>query len=308
MIPTFVQDRKGNTYLNPSNAFVKGLMFTPQTGQNSFSLADPATLAAPTRSAPIILEGPENAFSEIYSIIGQVASPSAERAMNCGMTIYDTSNRRNLMNRPVPFPHILGNNVNPFFMPESLFLRGQQTLQVTLFNQFAAGGGSQTGQFAFEGTTYQRGCWGDAKVVEYLKDSERRKLFLSPYWLTLDDGFIALTASATRDIFLTINASLCFLVTSIMASGSTAGVAGNTVDKFTLEFFDPKTERPLQNQPILRTSAGGDSFYPYVLPTPWLLDADSKLHVRAVNLVTDASTNVYLTLSGVACFMGAVPR
>lgn len=299
MIPLFVQNKKGETYLNDLSRYVKSGILT----------CDPAfvplVIAASSNGPPIVIEGNADALSEIFSFSGfHDAAVLADVQARMTVQITDISWRRRLMNRAIIANHVFGTNLQPGFIDESIFLRGQQTLVFDFTNGSAAG--ATNFRFAMEIRKFQQTVLTRPQIAQHIALADRDKLFKTPYWFTSVDP-IVIPAGAILDAFFIASEDIYLLLQSVIASFISAGVAGDTVEGFSVEFFDAKTERPLQNQPIARSCCSGTAGFPFVLPVPWLVEPTTVMRVRFRNLITDAPTTVFWTFRGVACYHASSP-
>lgn len=305
MLPVFVKDNKGNIYLNELVRYVKGTIIVPASSQIPVVSPAAASAAVPGFSPPVIVEGSEDGFSEIYSFMGEHgAADNSDVTNRLAVQITDNAWRRRLMNRDVLADHVFGNNLQPLFVPESIFLEGQQTMTFQFTNNSTAG--SSNFRFALEARKFQATALSNSKVIEFLRDMRQRKAQLYPFWQTSDSA-VSIPAGGTVDSFFTIDRTHTVLVLTAMGRALTTGVAGDTQEKALVELFDPETDRPLQNQPVAFNCAAGTSRFPYVFPTGWLCPPNTKIHARFTNLITDQATEIFFTFHGVGCFGGEIP-
>lgn len=304
MIPTFLTNKKGEVMLNDVARHVKGCVIVPATGQMPITVAAGAT-NVPGVSPPVIFEGPTDASAEVYSLIGKHAAADAAAVQNRFLvSITETMYRRRLMNRAVPVKHVFGDNQNPFFLPESLFLENQGTLQFEFSNPSAAG----TANFyeMLEARKFQQVAMMRQSIAEYIGDMRQRKPQLAPYWLT-SDAEISIPAGGKATAFFTASRDVTLVLFMSMSFGLTTGVAGDTTELYTVQAFDAESERALQNAPVARTCFGGTAQYPYFLPTALILRPNTKMRLEFTNLVTDQATEVFHTFQGVAMYEGQIP-
>jgi hypothetical protein len=304
MLPVFARDTK-NIYLREGLKYVKGRILT--VAQNQSPIVTPAAVGvnAPSYSPPFILEGQEDAYTQIFSIAG-LTEPTDLFAVTSQLCtkITDVARSRILMNNFVLSAHVGGTNLHPFKLCESLMLEPQQTL--TGINQNNSVAGASHVHPALESRIFQRPSWVMKDVKERLQELRERANIFYPYWLTQDDlggsqSLITIPTGASIDIFFTVNKNIRYVIFAILANASTTGLAGDTIEMFTVDIYDPVTNRKLNNQPIARSCCSGISIYPHWLPTGWMIEPNSKIRITFNNLVTDAPTNVYWTFFGTAC-------
>lgn len=305
MLPLFVTDRNGNVYLSDLARYVKGTVITPASSQTPITIAAASSATIPRPAPPVIVEGPVDAMAEVYSLIGEhgtTDNPAVQAKLSC--IILDTAYRRQLMNRDILANHIFGTNLNPFFLPESLFLEMQQTLAFNFINNSTAG--SSNYRLVLEARKSQAAALSNKLVSDYIGEMRRRKRFLYPYWLTSDQA-ISIPASGTKTVFFTCTQDIRLLLFSIIASGVSTGVAGDITEQFTVTLKDALTQRPLQNQPVPKNCIAGTAAFPYALPAPLYVEPNTKIEAFFTNLITDATLEIFFTFQGVASYLGAVP-
>lgn len=310
MIPRFINGKDGSVTLNDIIRYTKGGFSTPgiPNGQTLPVIVIPAMAGgAPvnTNANPsVIVEAGGDEVAEIFSNIGLHGSPTttvnADVIARMSVQITDTAWRRRLMNMPVLVNHVFGSNLFPAFLRESTLLESQQTLLFDFYNNSTAG--STYFQFLLEKRKFQATALSRPDVTKYIQEMRRRKMFLSPFWLTSDYP-VTIPAGAQADAFFTVTNDIYGIFFANMASFISTGSAGDTTEGFAVEFFDAKTERPLQNQPVARSCCSGTAGFPYVLPTGWIVEPNTKIHIRFTNLITDQPTTVFWTFAGVSAFV-----
>lgn len=216
--------------------------------------------------------------------------------------IEDQAWRRRLMNRDVPVQHVFGTAQKPKFLAESLLLETDQTLLLRFINNSAGGPGSLAP--LIEARKWQVEALKRNEVAAFIEGLRQRKKWVQPYWLTCDDVPATLAAGASGIHFFTVTGDVTVILFELMAYTITAGRVGDTQEVVSLEFYDAKTERALQVQPTTINTACGTSSDPFVLPTPLVCEPNSQIKCRMRNLITSASTDVFMTFHGVAVYTG----
>jgi hypothetical protein len=299
MIPRWLHYEKG-TYLNDVIRYVKGTFLAPDIGVNPIVIAAAPSATVPRFGTPSIIESSQEAVSEIFSFMGlHGAAVLADVSARMSVVITDTAFRRRLMNRDVLVNHVFGSNLQPFFARESIGLEGQQTLQFDFLNNSALGATSF--EWCLEARKFQSTAFTKKQVTEFIGELRKRKSFLYPFWLTSDQP-ITIPAGGTRDVFFTSTRDVMQVQMATIASFISAGVAGDVVEGFQAQFFDAKTERPLQNQPVVRSCCSGTAGFPYILPTPLMMEPNTRMRVRFQNLITDQPIDIFFTWVGVAVY------
>jgi len=311
MQQTFIERDGGGLALSELTTFVKsGILVPPSANQ---PVITPARSGSANGVSPsIIVEAPTNAYAKINSLIGAhgAADASAVQA-RLQVLISDISGiERTLMNRPALVNHVFGSNENPFFMDDYsnyIMLEPLQDLQFQFFN--ASTGGTSNFSFMLEATKYQREALRNSKTAEDVMRMLKKFRQVCPYWFSMNQNIsstnnpgVTLAASASSEISYTAREDTFLILTALMGTGLTAGVTGDTNEIFTVQIFDARTGQPLQNQEISFNCAAGNAQFPYILPTPLFVEPSQTLQCIVRNLITDASTDVFLTFHGIAMY------
>lgn len=213
--------------------------------------------------------------------------------------IFDSAWRRSLMNRDVLVTHVFGNNIKPMYLSESLFLELSQSFVMTFYNYDTA----RATSFApiCEGRKWQYEAQKRPDVQQFLAGLRTRKATVNPYWLTLDDGFVAVPANSSVTKFMTLTGDITAFLFNLY--GSFDYLDGRTAPSPTLELFDAKTQRQMQGVPISFDTACGLATNPFVLPTPAIVEPQTQVMIKITN-PTAVSLTVWLTFHGVAVYTG----
>lgn len=304
MIPSLINTGQGLT-LNPIRQYVKGVIVVPASAQIPVATAAQSGVVV-GRSAPVIVESGTDCCTEIFSFMGdQDSSVAAAVSARFACEIIETfRGQRRLMNREILCDHLFGSPQNPFFLSESLFLEQKQTLAFNFINRSTAGAASF--RFALEGRKFQNVNLTHRLLQQEIELQRRWKDVLMPFWLTTDAA-VSIAASSNAIAFATTTQDQWFMITGAMASAITTGVAGDTQEYFTAKLFDPRTDRPLQNQPVSMNCGFGTASFPYVFPTPWLIEPQSQIKIELSNLITDQATEVFITFCGVSMYSHKTP-
>jgi len=305
MIPTWITSSDGAVYINDLTRYVKSTILVPPAGQNPLTTPAAAGAAIPTFSAPVVFEGGEDGVTEIYSLMGaHQAGVAADVQARLEVEIKDSSYRRFYMNRPILANHVFGTNLNPFFLSESIFLESQQVLNLQFYNRSVAG--QSVYRMAMEARKLQASALAQDNVTRRIAEMRRRKTFLTPAWLT-SRAAIQIPAGGTVPAFFDVPRDYFFYIFEIMASTITTGVAGDTQEVISWEAFDAKTQRPLQDlrRPVTLNTGAGNAQFPFILPTPLLVEPRTTIQINFNNLVTDQPTEVFFTFAGVSSFQAS---
>lgn len=304
MLPRWINTPKG-IFLSDLVRVVKGGILVPAPNVNPITIAAAPSATIPTNGTPVVVEGQQDCVTEVFSLMGNFLSSSASDAnARASVFITDTAFRRRYMNRHILVSHIFGSNIQPAFLRETVGLEQQQTLLFEFLNNSTAG--SLVFQMALEMRKFQPVSFSRKVVSDYIFDLRQRKTYLSPYWLTSEQG-VSIPAGGQVNVFFTNQRDVDLVLLGNIASFITTGVAGNVVEGFACEFFDAGTERPLQNQPVVRSCCSGTSAFPFMYPTGQIVEPNTTIRVRMTNLVTDQATTVFFTMFGVAAYTRTSP-
>lgn len=303
MVPTFRRDSAGQIWLNDERRFAKGVVLTPRTGQV------PLVVAA-TAEGNTVLEGPQHAVTEVYSLMGQHDAGDEQDVQNrFRVVIGDDAYRRRLMNRAILCSQVFGNGLRPFRLLETLVLEPQQTLSFRFENPSAAGPANF--RLAAEGRRFdQHGEVGLKLAQRFWAAEGPRKSYLAPYWLTTENpvhlGALGSQAEALlvngRDNSLALGYILCNVITDAEQLG------GDTQEIFEFRLFDGTSNRELMNQPVTLNTGTGTAQFPFRLDPPLLVEPLTNLRVRFTALASNArDIEIFFTLAGVQCYTGLAP-
>lgn len=302
-VPTFLKEANGAVWLNPARKYARGTMLAPGPGLMPFTV--PAKSGNnPGRSSIILLEGAQNAVTEIQGLTGLRGEEVTDVGDRMSCVITDPAYRRELMNRDILVDHVFGDYQFPFVLSESIGLESQQSLSLQLLNNSTSGAGSFS--MAAKGNKIESSEETAKLVDDFANQMRVRKTFCCPYWLT-SDGAVSIAASAANQrVFFTNVREWTLVLFYAMARIKTTGVAGDTTEGFTATIYDPGTQRILttQNQPVPRSLCSGTAQKPYVLPWPIIMLPNTQGWIDFNNLVTDAALEIFWTFHGVAVFDG----
>jgi hypothetical protein len=309
MIPAWVNSKNGAVYLNDLKRYVKGSILVPGQSVTPLVIGPAVGPGVPTAAPSVVIESPTDAISEVYALVGEQdagVNPDVAARMTCQIT--DVAFRRRLMNRDIPVTHVFGGGgVNgsggipgylPFFLRETMLLEAQQTQLIDFINNSTAG--STSFRFAYETRKFQAVSLSRSQVSDYINQERFRKTLLNPYWLTTDQP-VTLNPMAGQDIFFTNTKATYFVAFGAIATFVlNAGVpGGDIVEGFTVDWFDAKTERPLQNQSVARSCCMGSAGLPFQFPTALVFEPNTRMRMRLNSLVTGVTQDVFVTLIGV---------
>jgi len=314
-IPSLRRGERDSIFLSRSRENVRGQFFVPVSSQVPLVATARSGLANSTQSFTI--SAPSDAYCELFSLsrdVGGVANDIVQRTYIM-LSEYANGYQRQLMPRPCTAEHVFGTGQNPFFITdpysEPIMLRPEGQLSGQIYNTSTSGSTSYTPSAEGRriGLTALR---EDRELDDGLKATLLLRKKVYPYWipLNLDVGAagsllglpgitVPVAGQATAQFMVFNNKPGKVLITRIMGSALTAGVAGDTPNLFSMDLYDPQN-RKLNYQPIIFPAGAGPATFPYVLPTPIVIRSNQVMWARLYNLVTDATTDVFLTLQGLA--------
>ena len=334
MIPRWINGKDGSTTLSDVIRYTKGGFSSPgiPVGQTQPVIVIPPAggMGLPTSAPSVVVEAGADEVAELFSSMGVHGNPQnavpLDTQLRMSVQITDVAYRRRLMNRPILVDHVFGTNLQPFFFRESTLLESQQTMLFDFNNNSTAG--STYYQFALEKRKFQAVALTRSDVTNYIGEMRRRKMFLSPFWLTSDDQITVNplgqgSVGPQTDAFFTVtNDMYGILFGAICTVIAPFGTTGLTGECFVAEFFDAKTERPLQNQPIARSCcSGGDVLpggaalvgvrgtagYPFIFPTGWIIEPNTKIHMKFSSLLANNPLEIFWTFIGVSAYCNKNP-
>jgi hypothetical protein len=310
-LPTLLRNKQKSLLMNPAWNTVKDGIIVPPAQ----AIAIPAATSALNlgQASDQIIEAPSDGYCELYALIGALTSSTASVLDRILVMFRDTGIvERRLMNRPVQFNHIFGSAANPMYIrcedgSQSLWMDPLQILLITLINSSAAD--TATASLAGMFTKYQLKSMEIARVKKYVNDSRARYRQITPYWWTMDQNItgqnvagVTIAAGSTVDCYFTGPSDVELSLTSVTATAipASAGGAGDTGEKFTAQFWDARTDRPYQNQPLTLNTGFGTPSFPHYFDVPIVVPPTYKVRSRFTNLITDRAIDLFVTFHGVA--------
>lgn len=219
--------------------------------------------------------------------------------------IHDQAWRRMLMNRAVPAYHVFGSNTKPLFVKESSLLEIDQTLILQFLNYNTSGRASFAPVAEFRKWQYEAMKYPE--VYNYIHGLMERKQFVQCYWLTLDNGFLALgatgSATAAQIAFLTATGDITIFLFNLYAQAFLDSDGTDCSQNVTVELQDAKTMRMMQSTPMPLNCCAGTAQNPFRLSSPWIIEPQTQIKASFRNL--GAACKVYLSFHGVAVYTGS---
>lgn len=185
---------------------------------------------------------------------------------------------------------IFGTNLNPYRLPESLYIDNERRLKVKLTNLSPL---TNDARLAIRATRNAIVTVDPAADLAGLKLREKARLTF-PFLYTFDDGKADLNAGQTADFAVTTDAEFDFQLYQI------SGVASGPYD---IDVLDANTGESILNAmgdnhfQISDELVVGTAAFPFRLHQPRLYRAAQKMIVRLTNTHPDANT-IYITFGG----------
>lgn len=311
-MPTLLETPDNNLYVGPLRSAISGAVFVPPSAQQ------PATASAKSGngngfSAPFVIESPSDAYSELLTLVGFHTSTVPSDVQNRLLVLITDISRgeRKLMNYPIPVNHIFGTPQNPFYLhewAEPLMLQPEQILMFQLINPSTAGSASYS--IMAGGRKFQKKCMTNPKMTEEIKALLQRRKKVYPFFLTFDNFGIAgsnvpvvtlAAPSSPANVLFNAKRDQTLILTTIMGNSVVAsgGDTGDTQENFAVDLFDDKTEQQLNNQPITFNNLAGTAQFPFVLPSPIVLEPLTAIRAQITTLLNTTSQDIMLTFGGI---------
>lgn len=283
---------------------IKSVLLVPETG------LQPLTIPASGLAAGVVLVCPDDGPVDLLTFKGaNGGSVNADVIARQCVYIRNTA-RGAFMDNPVPVSHVFGTQLNPFYLndwSETPLIKPQEYLHFDFTNPSAAGAGLFSGPAA-DGRLMQMKAASAAQHRTEIEALYKRKAKVLPFWWTPDFNFtispgqpgITLAAGGSGSVYYHNQAARTLVLTSIMATGISAGAAGDTTEKFTFQIVFGSFQRALQNRPVTLNCGCGTAAFPYPLPKPLKIQTNEFVRVDLVNLVTDQPMDVLFTFCGLA--------
>lgn len=303
-VPSYLKAGNGAILLNDNLGSIRGTVLVPAAEAVVIPASGGTT---PGVLAPQFLESPSDGWCDMQSLVGfYAAATAANTQRRCLVTIQDILTvERKLMNKPVPIEHVFGTQKNPMYLEQYAEGLLMQDLQVMTFNFSNPTLANATFSFQSTAMKFQTSARQMPPIAQYLDELTQRRRKICPYWFAPDQQIsngqpgISIPASGRGLLTYTNYLKADLIITEVMATAITTGVAGDVNEKVTFSIQDQRTDRNLQNQPVSLNCFAGDAQFPYVLPVPIRVENNGILTVNLQNLVTDQATDVLLTFFGI---------
>ncbi len=210
----------------------------------------------------------------------------------------DMGDQRQYMNFPVHICTFVGSGQLSARLAENLLLPTRHQLMAAL-TSIDTDGSADLSLF-FIGKLYD--IWSSnlqkypvdhAEMLKKINKLLERRKYVTPYWMTTDQGVVIVPANQTVDIDTPVGSEGHFECTHILRSFN----SGNqTTSPFELEIINPQTRQSLMNGKI-HSYMIGDALNPQPFPAPFIVPAGQTIRFRIKDL-SGAKNTIYLTLRG----------
>ncbi len=211
--------------------------------------------------------------------------------------ITDQGDQRQYMNYPVHVDTLAGVGPLAARLTEDLFLPTRHQLMVTFQRTINTAVNAQLyflGKYFDTWSSNLQGHKQDhADIIRAVNRALERRKYVTPYWLTTENGVVTVPANQTVEVDTLIGDEGHFECTHILRK-FTGGVATNS--PFELEIINPQTKQSIMNGRI-HSYMIGNGQNPQPFPAPFILPAGQVLRFRITDL-SGSTNSVYLTLRG----------
>lgn len=213
-------------------------------------------------------------------------------AANWVVRLKQVGENRDLMNAPVHIRTLASDAQFPTVLREPLFLPSQSSIECQMQK---ISGGATTARLYLAGCQYY--SWSPdllafpqarEHVHERIRKLMTRRLSVHPYWLTVENGPIALAPNATG--------------LSLIRPGEGSQFEAFTFNcvstgNFECEIKEVRSGQTLMNGLITRNNSFGDYQFPTILPCKYLIPGGNYLSLRFTDL-SGAPNIIWFTIAG----------
>jgi len=267
--------------LPSSLTFVEGTTL-PVTVSAAPALTPPLTIKQPYASLNGLDQGLGTPF-EVRSLVFQDSTDRTQNA-NFRVRLKEIGEVREFMNREVHVRTIFGTGQQPALLREPYMFLSQHNINVQLIK---ISGGVTTARLFLWGAQYFP--WSPSLLMAKREKSDmtnllrkwmNRRKYVTPFWLTTDEA-VSLGANAAADFTAKIGDDGPFEAFGhcVVATGA-----------FSAEITETKTKQTLMNGVITDINGMGNSQFPTIYPTPYLIPAGYRLRMRFTNLTAATNT------------------
>ncbi len=214
---------------------------------------------------------------------------SCERTGACLVSMYDDVHRRLLTGRPCLVDTIFGTGLEPFILPESLFLEKRQSIQCIITD---ISGQTNAIRLVIGGQRIFSDRIRDKKVDKYLGNRVLRCRYMLPYLCPLDEDPLLTALQANQEFIFTQDMIGHFEVKKITYVSAGA---------FKFKIYD-ETGQELTSDWIHNTAGMGTAAEPYIFYSSLVIRAGGQVRFLLTDL-SNGSNQIYITLSGRLFFL-----
>jgi hypothetical protein len=233
---------------------------------------------------------------QVMSVSGegpaQIVSFSHEKTQDVRvlMQLQNGNAISSLMNGAVHIDTIMGNAGQPYYLSEALYIDELRSLQITYTDISGLGSSVRSVAFAQRYLTQT----ADPTLKKVKTRMKQRQYLSMPFWYTLDQGPVTLTAGETREVTITMGQDHHFEIFSLsrVATG-----------RFNIAVVDQSTGESLisapqdQHYPIGDEILFGTGNFPFRYHEPRMIQVGQRLLVTLVNRAGVDNT-IHLTMGG----------
>jgi len=281
-LKTFERNKKTGEYLFNNLVYsVKPYFLTPDNSSLSPTQPEKVTMAAGAASAQIPIQSVEEGGVEIAYL-------TCERFAACLIDLSDEVRKHRITGRPCHVDTIFGDGMEPFVLPESIFIGRKEPL---LFRATDLSAAANYIRPVFVGQRIITERARDESLDAYLIQRQLRSRYILPYLCPPDENPV-LTALQEREYNFTQDNRGNFEVRKLTYSST---------GTFKFKIQD-ETGQSLTNNWVHSSAALGTAHEPFILPTPWVIKAGGIVKITIVDL-SNAGNTIYLTLCGRMLFL-----
>lgn len=283
-IQAFDVNEQGNYEFNAATLAIKPYWLTPEN--SSINSADPEEIemGASASSAEI----------PIYTIdegVIEISDLTCYRTYTCTVMLKDDARKQLITGRPCHVDTVFGSGTRQFRLSESLPLRKNQAILMSC-TALTANATAIKPVFAGQRILVDRIAGpGGIEVRKKIVEREIRARYVLPYMCPLDEE-PSMTGNDTKVYYFTQQSIAHFEVRKLTYVSTGA---------FKFKITD-ESGNQLCNDWLYSTAVLGTADYPYLLPTPWVIQAGGKVKFEIKDLSGSANT-IYLTLCGRQLFV-----
>ncbi len=277
-----VNEKTGQYEFNNLTLAVKPYWLTPDNTVLNSSNPEEIEMVASSQSAEVPIYSVEEGMIEIRDL-------TCYRTGACTIEMIDDARKQRITGRPCHVDTIFGDGQEAFTLSESLPLRKNQAI---LFRATDISADTNDIRPVFHGQRIMAERARDASIDKYMVDRDIRARYVLPYLCPLDEE-PSLTANARANYYFSQQSIAHFEVKKL-----TFVSTGDFKFKVTDESGNQLCNDWLHSSAVLGTAQE-----PYMLSTPWVIQAGGKVKFEIEDLSGGSTNKIYLTLCGRQLFV-----